>query len=499
MFVFLFMACTETQFPSRGTIKANNFSLQPPKRKNKKNKKPSTALDALLTQEESKDQLWKKALGLQEELQSVRKEKSFFKLEKDKTQEIWETSKKNLEESELLLKTKIGAKAKAEERHRVEITVYKQKLKHVLSEQHNGVFEVRTGVVSSSSLVQNQNTEAELELCREIQNLQAESREKKLQEHSSIKQLKLNHQAELMKLSYEHQVRMQEMELRCQQRMRSLRETEEKRRRSAIAEVEDRMKIRVESLMEEHGRVLRRGEEYFSQIQERQQEELNRWKVPKHPRWVRTVIPDTDSWSLRLSAQEDLKKLKEEEVKWDRNMSAAQQENQRLKETLQEVQQKIPELQRQLQDCRPSKDSVERSRAQKKLVEKELRDLTVEHELLLQAFQKVQQERDELLKRQTESLLDVQQRSGLKKMLLQKKLAALTEALEKKEQNFSSKRSRPSPEILESKRVSLEALQQDLAQEKQEYQQLKASGPAEPDQNPAQSNVFSVYSVLYEQ
>ncbi|KAM4595194.1 dynein regulatory complex subunit 4 [Fundulus diaphanus] len=429
--------------------------------------KPPTVVAALSTEEMSKDQLEEHIVRLREELDREREERSYFQLERDKIHALWDVSRRNLEEAQAELRNSVREKEEAEERHRVEITVYKQKLKHVLSEQHNGVFEVRTGVVSSSSLVQNQNTEAELELCREIQNLQAESREKKLQEHSSIKQLKLNHQAELMKLSYEHQVRMQEMELRCQQRMRSLRETEEKRRRSAIAEVEDRMKIRVESLMEEHGRVLRRGEEYFSQIQERQQEELNRWK-------------------------EDLKKLKEEEVKWDRNMSAAQQENQRLKETLQEVQQKIPELQRQLQDCRPSKDSVERSRAQKKLVEKELRDLTVEHELLLQAFQKVQQERDELLKRQTESLLDVQQRSGLKKMLLQKKLAALTEALEKKEAQLSAALSVCSSEptersnavnkleeILESKRVSLEALQQDLAQEKQ---QLKASGPAEPDQ-----------------
>ncbi|XP_035993553.1 dynein regulatory complex subunit 4 isoform X2 [Fundulus heteroclitus] len=439
----------------------------PPKKKNKKNKKPSSALDALQTQEESKDQLWEKALGLQEELQSVRKEKSFFKLEKDKIQEIWETSKKNLEESELLLKSKIRAKAKYEERHRVEITVYKQKLKHVLSEQHNGVFEVRTGAVSSSSLVQNQNTEAELELCRDIQNLQADNREKKLQEHSSIKQLKLNQQAELMKLSYEHEVRMQEMEEQKLWTIQSVAEAQQKKQVKAMVDIETRMKHLSTLLMTEHQRKLKKIEGTFDEFREATE---NRF----------------------FFCKEDMKKLQKEEVKWDRNMSAAQQENQRLKETLQEVQQQIPELQRQLQECRLSKDSVERSRAQKKLVEKELRDLTVEHELLLQAFQKVQQERDELLKRQRESLLDVQQRSGLKKMLLQKKLAALTEALEKKEAQLSAALSVCSSEptarsnaatkleeILESKRVSLEALQEDLAQENQ---QLKASGPVQPDQ-----------------
>lgn len=49
------------------------------------------------------------------------------------------------------------------------------------------------------------------------------------------------------------------------------------------------------------------------------------------------------------------------------------------------------------------------------------------------AVRQVQQERDELLKKQTEAILDVQQKSGLKELLLERKLAALTETLEKKE------------------------------------------------------------------
>ncbi|KAK5600150.1 hypothetical protein CRENBAI_007508 [Crenichthys baileyi] len=127
-------------------------------------------------------------------------------------------------------------------------------------------------------------------------------------------------------------------------------------------------------------------------------------------------------------------------------------------------------------------------RAQKKVVEKELRDLTVEHELRLQAFQKLQEERNELLKRQRESILDIQQRSGLKKILLQKKLAAVTETLEKKEAQLSTALSVCSiepmarsnavsklEEILESKRISMDALQQDLDPECQEYEQLRHS------------------------
>ncbi|KAK5617365.1 hypothetical protein CRENBAI_007101 [Crenichthys baileyi] len=71
-------------------------------------------------------------------------------------------------------------------------------------------------------------------------------------------------------------------------------------------------------------------------------------------------------------------------------------------------------------------------RAQKKVVEKELRDLTVEHELHLAGLP--EEERQHVLKRQRESILDIQQRSGPgRRFCLQKKLAAVTETLEKKE------------------------------------------------------------------
>lgn len=114
----------------------------------------------------------------------------------------------------------------------------------------------------------------------------------------------------------------------------------------------------------------------------------------------------------------------------DRELSAAQQENQRLRASLQQAEQKQTELQKQLEDHSQAKAkkavrwlsrnhvvmffvmSVQRlrllhkqtnqfpfqtardvsqqeSRARVKLIETQLRDLKVEHELLLQAFEKV--------------------------------------------------------------------------------------------------------------
>ncbi|XP_015257905.1 PREDICTED: growth arrest-specific protein 8 [Cyprinodon variegatus] len=372
--------------------------------------KPSAVVDALSTEEMSKDQLAEHIIRLREELDREREERSYFQLERDKLHAVWEICKRKQVEIEAELRNSTWKKKEAEERHRVEINVYKQKLKHVLSEQHNAVFEVKADAISSSLL--RQNSKSELKLRGKVLNLQAESRVKKFAEHNSIKQLKLKHQEELIKLSQEYKCKIQEMETRSFKRMHSLIETEEKKRRSAILDMEEQMRSRVESLMEEHDQALRKGEEYFSQILQKQQEDLNKWK-------------------------EEVKKLQKEKAKHKKDLTARQQEKQNLK-TLQEVRQRSSELHRQLQESKSCKDFMEKYRAEKKPVLNNLREVKVENELLLQAFEKLQQERDELLETHKENILGVQQRTSLKKLLLQRKLAALTETLEKKEAQLST-------------------------------------------------------------
>lgn len=87
-------------------------------------------------------------------------------------------------------------------------------------------------------------------------------------------------------------------------------------------------------------------------------------------------------------------------------------------------------------------------------VEKELRDQKVEHQLLLQCswevsphvrrrrlglhvltprFLQLERERDDLLRRQKDAVLELQQKMGLKEQLLQRKMEELRETLEKRE------------------------------------------------------------------
>lgn len=69
--------------------------------------------------------------------------------------------------------------------------MYKQKLKHVLSEHHDTASGLKMDGVASISLIQSRHTESELGLRGEAHGLQADLREKKLHNKNCVKELKL--------------------------------------------------------------------------------------------------------------------------------------------------------------------------------------------------------------------------------------------------------------------------------------------------------------------
>ena len=64
--------------------------------------------------------------------------------------------------------------------------------------------------------------------------------------------------------------------------------------------------------------------------------------------------------------------------------------------------------------------------------EQELGKLQWEHEVLRQRFEQTQNERDELYNKFVKAIHEVQQKSNFKNLLLEKKLGALADTLEKK-------------------------------------------------------------------
>lgn len=417
----------------------------------------------------SKEDLEEQIIALRQELETEQQEWRTFQLERDKVFAFWEISKRTLEETRAELRNRRREREESEEPCRVEIMTYKQKLKHVLNESHSQESVVEIGTVAINSVVQNEHTQVELGMWKEIHDLKTDYRQKKIYNQNCLKELKLKNQVAVMELSNTYCKIIREIEAKYQKNMQLLMDTEEKMRRSEIIELEERMKTRKITLVEEHDRALRGAEEYYSAAQKK-------------------LLVD------QRVLKDELEDATRQQGRSEKELQTAQQDNKRLRATLQEVEYVLPELQRQLEEHNEAKAKLAASRARAKLIEKELRHVKLDYELLLQVFTQVRRERDALQQSQTETILDVQQRSGLKELLLERKVAVLAETLEKREAQLCAAlsslaaatgdglqsgtggggggASNKLEEILESKRAAVDVLQSELAQDCRGYDEL---------------------------
>uniref|UniRef100_H3CAM5 Dynein regulatory complex subunit 4 n=1 Tax=Tetraodon nigroviridis TaxID=99883 RepID=H3CAM5_TETNG len=427
---------------------------QPPKSSKSKKvakAKASAVVDCLSTEEMSKEQLEEHIVRLREELDREREEKSFFQLERDKIREFWEISKRSLEEAKAELRSRQREREEEEERHRVEISVFKQKLKNVLSEHQDAMTEVKMDGVAAASLLQSSNTQAEFHLRMEVHGLQSNRREKEQHSQNFFRELQLKHQVELMDLASSYDRRIKETEEKHLKNLQAVLEAEGKQRQAEIQKLDEQMRSRLVSLKEEHEGALRGAEEYYSAVQ-------------------RKLLEDQ---RLLKREQTEATKVQAQAL---RELSAAQQEKRRLREAVRDAEGKLLAAQEQLERSRKEKARMKVRNVRGRQVEKELRDQKVEHQLLLQCSWELERERDDLLRRQKEAVLELQQKMGLKEQLLQKKIAALRETLEKREAQLyavlstanlepsaASEAAQKLQDILESKEAAVEALQRELS------------------------------------
>jgi growth arrest-specific protein 8 len=157
-------------------------------------------------------------------------------------------------------------------------------------------------------------------------------------------------------------------------------------------------------------------------------------------------------------------------------MNEVQAENRRLVEPLNRAQDQVSELQRQLSSYEKDKVILASTKVRLADLEENYQKLGWEHEILTQRFEITVKERDELYKKFVKAIHDVQQKSNLKNLLLEKKLGALGDTLEKKEAQLNevltasnldpsalSVVTRKLEDVLDSKNSAIKDLQYELA------------------------------------
>lgn len=431
----------------------------PPKKKSgkKKGKKKSaksktpTIVDGISTEEMSKEQLEEHIVRLREELDREREERNYFQLERDKVTTFWEITKRQHEEKKAELRNKDREMEEAEERHQVEIKVYKQKVKHLLYEHQNNIAEQKAESAVQLKLAQDEHQSNEQDLRKDKRSLKVELKEQELSHEDVVKNLKRGHDEHVTKLRQDFERQVKEIESKYDKKMKALREELELRRKTEIHEIEERKNGQINTLMKNHEKAFSDIKNYYNDI-------------------------TLNNLALINSLKEQVEEMKKKEERMEKQLNEIMAENKRLTEPLQKAREEVEELRKQLANYEKDKASLASAKARLKVQDEELRSLHWEHEVLQQRFSQTQSERDELYGKFVKAIHEVQQKSNFKNLLLEKKLSALADTLEKKEAQLNEVLSasnldptaltvvtRKLEDVLDSKNSAIKDLQYELA------------------------------------
>ena len=114
-------------------------------------------------------------------------------------------------------------------------------------------------------------------------------------------------------------------------------------------------------------------------------------------------------------------------------LATVQSENKKLAEPLRKAKEQLVELQRQLGSQEKEKSALISAQSKLKSSQKKVENLSWEVEVLKQKYDRALRERDEIHERFSSAIIDMQQKSGLKYKILEKKIVTMREQLDVKD------------------------------------------------------------------
>ncbi|XP_076295227.1 growth arrest specific protein 8 isoform X2 [Lasioglossum baleicum] len=377
----------------------------------KKAKTPDN-VDGADTSKMNREQLEVYAHKILEELEREREERNYFQLERDKLRTFWEITRHQLEEARATIRNKEREKEEVTEKHETELKLYKQKVKHLMYEHQTNLSETKAEHMVALKLAQDDHIAQENELYKDKKDLKKTIREQDSAHLNEIRALKLQNAEEIDKITKQFETEAAEIEQKYEQKLANQYESLTLKHRMEITEVEERKNIQINNLIKNHETAFSEMKTYFNDI-------------------------NLNNLSLIKSMKDQMEVMRNNEERMKKQVRELTAENKKYSADLKTLEESVAQFAHQLQNYEKDKQALTSTKKRLAIIQKDSENLKWENEILELRFEKCQSERDELHSRFVSSILELQQKTGLKNVLLEKKLEKLSDLLEQREAQIS--------------------------------------------------------------
>lgn len=342
---------------------------------------------------------------LKQSLEGAQLDRNYVQLERDTTQTFYDITKRDVQNVERQIAKKDREMEQMEENHRVEVRVYLQKVKHLEYEHKNNVSSIALEADTLLSEESATHTSRESELHKQKKSLKMEQAEREWVNAEEIKNVKALHERNLSMMTKIFEGNISELEQRCKDRLGQLECDLELRRKVHIHEIEERKNLHINDLIRNHEKAFGQMKNYYNDI-------------------------TNDNLQLIKDLKDEVAEMKKKQVANQKLMFDISQENQRLKEPLNQAVTEVAEYAAQLKDREKDRLSLRNAKARLRVVDDKLAALRQEHREMLDSQADMEAERDGIYESFESAIKEVQQKCDFGNVVLEQKLQQATHEVE---------------------------------------------------------------------
>jgi len=280
-----------------------------------------------------------------------------------------------------------------------------QRVKHLRYHEQDELVELKTQNEYKLKLHEDRHRIAEREVKADKDHMKKEIRMQEVQVEDYIRNLKMEQDAAIQALRLEFDAKARDLQSRSAQKMKLVREEMEKTRVEMVNQLDEATQGHIARVMTQNAKDFHDIKLYYGDITSSNLELIKRLK-------------------------EEHAELKKRESADAKQMYDLQAKNRALAEPLRQATADVERLEEEALSYDDEKKKLAAVKSKIEQQESRMAEIDFQTEVLTQQYEKVAKERDELYDRFQGAVYTVQERVGLKNIVLEKKLETLGEQLE---------------------------------------------------------------------
>lgn len=340
--------------------------------------------------------------------------RNYFQVERDKVNELWDISKKELD---FLQNKQSNAESELEEMeraHQVEMKVYKQKVRHLLYDHRVTVGNLKEESEKNLRLLETDHQRHMTEIQENCKKLtKATEVEKGVHEASIMDQRDSHNYMITVTKKQNHEKEVARLKAYYEAKLSSLKEDLELRRRAEVNDAEERRNEHINNLIRQHEEKFEEMKSYYNSITK------NNLEIIK-------------------SLKDEIATMKKNDEHNESLMYDIEKENHNLVAPLEQAQKDVAELQQKKKQYLLDKQSLSMTKARLRALKADLKKLQEDHLALEEKYKDVFKEREELRTRFEIDLREAMDIVDERNAALQQRLLVASAKVEDRDEQFQS-------------------------------------------------------------